>query len=93
MSIFTLPSSLCDEIEKMLNAFWWGHSRAQNKGIHWLSWDKLYMHKSVGSMGFKNLSAFNLAMLGKQGWRILTNPELLISKLYKAKYFPVEDCL
>jgi hypothetical protein len=88
MSIFTLPSSLCDEIEKMLNAFWWGHSRAQNKGIHWLSWDKLSMHKSVGGMGFKNLSAFNQAMLGKQGWRILTNPELLISKLYKAKYFP-----
>ncbi|WJX93691.1 hypothetical protein P8452_75185 [Trifolium repens] len=88
MSIFTLPSSLCDEIEKMLNSFWWGHSGAQNRGIHWLSWDKLSMHKNDGGMGFKNLATFNLALLGKQGWRILTTPNTLIAKLYKAKYFP-----
>jgi hypothetical protein len=34
MSIFTLPSSLIDEVEKMLNAFWWGHFGTNNKGIH-----------------------------------------------------------
>ncbi|PNX82165.1 ribonuclease H, partial [Trifolium pratense] len=45
MSIFTISSSLCDEIEKMMNSFWWGHSGARNKGIHWMSWDKLSMHK------------------------------------------------
>jgi hypothetical protein len=71
----------------MLNAFWWGHSGAHNKGIHWLSWDKLSMHKNDGGMGFKNLSVFNLAMLGKQGWRIWTSPVTLIAKLYKARYF------
>ncbi|CAJ2628079.1 unnamed protein product [Trifolium pratense] len=61
---------------------------ARNKGIHWMSWDKLSMHKNDGGMGFKNLTAFNLALLGKQGWRIMSNPDILISKLYKAKYFP-----
>jgi hypothetical protein len=90
MSIFTIPSSLCDEIEKMMNSFWWGHSGARNKGIHWMSWDKLSLHKNDGGMGFKNLTAFNLALLGKQGWRIMSNPDILISQLYKAKYFP--DC-
>jgi hypothetical protein len=39
-------------------------------------------------MGFKNLHAYNLAMLAKQGWRILTNPISLIARLYKAVYFP-----
>jgi hypothetical protein len=34
MSIFTFPSSLIDEVEKMLNAFWWGHFGTNNKGIH-----------------------------------------------------------
>jgi hypothetical protein len=52
---------------------------------------KLAMHKNDGGMGFKGLHAFNLAMLGKQGWRILTNPDFLISKLYKARYFPNDD--
>lgn len=65
MSIFRLPNSLLEEIEKMLNAFWWGHGGASNKGIHWLAWDKLSVHKRHGGMGFKDLAAFNVAMLGK----------------------------
>lgn len=39
-------------------------------------------------MDFKNLTAFNTAMLGKQGWRIMTNPNTHISRLLKAMYFP-----
>lgn len=88
MSLFTLPSSLCDEIEKMINSFWWGHSGSSRSGIHWMSWDKLSMHKNDGGMSFKSLGTFNLAMLGKQGWRIMTNPDTLIARIYKAKYFP-----
>jgi hypothetical protein len=67
MSLFTILSSLCDEIEKMMNSFWWEHSGASTKGIHWMSWDKLAMHKNDGGMGFKSLPVFNIAMLGKQG--------------------------
>lgn len=39
-------------------------------------------------MGFKNLHAYNLAMLAKQGWRLLTSPTSLIARLFKAVYFP-----
>jgi len=66
MSIFLLPSTLIDSIEKMLNAFWWGNGGNNARGIHWLSWDKLTVHKKYGGMGFKDLTAFNMAMLGKQ---------------------------
>ncbi|XP_058748658.1 uncharacterized protein LOC131621615 [Vicia villosa] len=88
MSIFLFPSSLSDEIEKMLNSFWWGHKRDSLKGIHWLSWDSHSMPKNVDGMGFKNLSAFNYSMLSKQAWSLMTNPNTLASCLYKAKYFP-----
>jgi len=52
MSLFTLSSSLCDEIEKMVNSFWWGHSGSNKQGIHWMSWDRLAMHKNDGGMSF-----------------------------------------
>jgi ribonuclease HI len=88
MGIFLIPSTIIDAIEKMMNTFWWGHSGANNKGIHWLSWEKLSVHKNSGGMGFKDLTAFNLAMLGKQGWKIHSNPNCLVSRLFKARYFP-----
>ncbi|XP_058742674.1 uncharacterized protein LOC131615213 [Vicia villosa] len=92
MSIFLLPSSLIDEIEKMSNSFWWGHTK-DNSSIHWLSWDKLSMPKKFGGMGFKNLSAFNYSMLSKQAWSLMTKPNTLVSRLYKARYFPKCDFL
>ena len=43
--------------------------------------------KAEGGLGFKDLQDFNLALLGKQLWRILMQPNLLMSRVMKAKYF------
>ncbi|XP_024632688.1 uncharacterized mitochondrial protein AtMg00310-like [Medicago truncatula] len=67
MSIFQLSSTLIDTIEKMMNSFWWDHGRTTQRGINWMRWERLSVPKVHAGMGFKNLSAFNLAMLGKQG--------------------------
>ncbi|CAL4932085.1 unnamed protein product [Urochloa decumbens] len=44
-------------------------------------------------MGFKDPKLFNIAMLGKQGWRLMTNPESLCARVLKGKYFPHGDFL
>jgi len=88
MSIYMLPPSIISTIEKMMNLFWWGHGGSRNRGIHWLSWEKISIHKSHGGMGFKDLTAFNLAMLGKQAWKFMSEPHSLVSRIFKVRYFP-----
>jgi hypothetical protein len=58
-----------------------------------MSWERLAMHKSHGGMGFKDLTAFNLPMLGKQGWKFQTDTDSLVSRLFKARYFPHDTYL
>lgn len=53
-----------------------------------MAWGKLSMRKEFGGMGFKNLYAFDLAMLMKQGWKLLTNPKALVSHIFKVRYSP-----
>ena len=59
----------------------------------WVGWKLRCYPKSKGSLGFRNLQAFNLTMLAKQAWRILTNPTSLITRVLKARYFPSGDIL
>jgi ribonuclease HI len=54
---------------------------------------KTCKQKTQGGMGFRNLRAFNEALLAKQGWRILTAPDSLMAKTLKAKYFPKHQFL
>lgn len=47
----------------------------------------MVIQKSSGGMGFRNLTAFNQALLTKQIWRILSNPNSLVFSTLRCKYF------
>ncbi|KAK6160750.1 hypothetical protein DH2020_004131 [Rehmannia glutinosa] len=65
----------------------WGGA-ADRKNIHWLSWKKIARKKEQGGLGFRHLRAFNLALLAKQAWRLLTRLYSLLARLLRAKYYP-----
>ena len=73
-----------------MRKFWWGQ-RGQESRITWVSWRRMCKSKLVGGMGFRNLQAFNLAMLAKQGWRLISNPNSLVAQIYRARYYPHGD--
>jgi hypothetical protein len=86
MSCFLLPKNLCSHIEKMVCNYWWGNNPDKKK-IHWLSWSKICKNKNKGGLGFRGIRAFNEALLAKQGWKCITQPDSLLSKMFQAKYY------
>ena len=92
MSCFKLPRGLCEHINTIIRKFWWG-SKGGSRKPAWVSWDIMTQPKQCGGMGFKDIELFNLSLLARQAWRILTNPESLSAKVLKAVYFPQCDLL
>ncbi|XP_019087263.1 PREDICTED: uncharacterized protein LOC109127207 [Camelina sativa] len=87
MNCFMLPSTICDEITSIVSAFWWGKENGRRK-IPWVAWDRMTLPKKEGGLGFKDLHTFNGALLAKQAWRILMNPNSLLARIYKGMYYP-----
>ena len=87
MNVFKLTKGICEEINGILAKFWWGSGNEQ-KGMHWFSWDRLSLPKREGGLGFKELESFNVALLGKQTWRLLERPHCLMARMLKGRYFP-----
>jgi len=92
MSCFLLPKTLCTKLVSLFSNFWW-KNQATGKGIHWKAWDKLTEPKAEGGLGFRDVEGFNLAMLGKQLWRMANKPESLMARIFEARYFPSKSPL
>uniref|UniRef100_A0A803NG08 RNase H type-1 domain-containing protein n=1 Tax=Cannabis sativa TaxID=3483 RepID=A0A803NG08_CANSA len=88
ISVFLLNKGMCEEMESMMCSFWWRTSNKSTKGIHWMSWDRMCVPKDRGGLGFRKLRDFNIALLGKQGWRLMSNPQSLVGRIFKSRYFP-----
>lgn len=58
MNVFLKLATLKEQLQKMINSFWWGNNKRSSKGMNWLNWDKLTMKKEFGGLGFWHLHGF-----------------------------------
>jgi hypothetical protein len=92
MACFKLPTGLCQHINSLLRKFWWGSRNGERKTC-WVAWSDMCKPKNLGGLGFRDIELFNLALLARQGWRMLQNPESLSARILKAVYFPTTEML
>lgn len=86
MYVFLLPKDLCARITSAIAEYWWSSGDKKWK-IHWVDWQKLCKPKNMGGMGFHDIGRFNQALLCKQAWRIWSQPESLVAKVLRGRYF------
>lgn len=85
MQTAKLPKTVCDDIDKRTRKFVLGSTNEHHK-IHLLSWEKLQQAREHGGIGICSARQPNSAFLTKLGWRVLTEPNSLWSRVLRAKY-------
>lgn len=71
----------------MLNSFQWVGDN-NNKGIRWLSLERMTCSKNERELSFCDFNAFKITWVAKQWWHIMTNLNILVARIFKARYFP-----
>jgi hypothetical protein len=68
LSLFSIPASVANRIEKLYRDFLWGGLGDEFK-FHLVKWSKVCSPISEGGLGIRSLRTFNRALLGKWLWR------------------------
>jgi hypothetical protein len=79
-------------MNSIIQKFWWGSKDGERKTC-WVSWENMTKPKFLGGLGFRDIELFNLALLARQGWRLIQSPHTLSAQVLKAVYFPDSEFL
>lgn len=91
MSCFDLTKSFCHELSALIGNYRWSQQDKENT-VHWIGWEKLVKPKAQGGLGFRDMYSFNMAMLSRQAWRLIQNPDTLHARVLKSLLLPDLPC-
>ncbi|XP_056688793.1 uncharacterized protein [Spinacia oleracea] len=79
------PKNGLHDIDKKARRFIWG-GHDDKRCTHLLAWEVLQKPREQGGVGIRSAKQANPAFLAKLGWRTLTEPNALWSRVLRAKY-------
>ena len=85
MSMVRTPVVVAKRLEKLQRNFLWG-GRALEKKAHLEKWEVVCSGKGLGSLGLRNLSLMNKALLRKWIWSFTSNMDCTWKRLIAFKY-------
>lgn len=86
MSVFKLPRILCQDISAIMAKFWWGN-KIRERGVSLEKFVSGWNIKNWGGTWISRHEDFNTALLAKQCWKFLQQPESLVARVFWSKYF------
>ncbi|KAL5582216.1 hypothetical protein UlMin_014658 [Ulmus minor] len=88
MQTTQIPVSICSKLNDRIRSFWWGSPSNGRKTLCLKAWDALCKPKSCGGLGLRKMPDFNMALLVKWGWNLLTCSNSLCLAILRARYLP-----
>ncbi|GJX02021.1 RNA-directed DNA polymerase, eukaryota, reverse transcriptase zinc-binding domain protein [Tanacetum coccineum] len=83
MSLFKVLELVLKALERLRAEFFWG-SDSSSKKLAWINWNQVLASLERGGLGVESLKSFNLALLLKWRWRLVSNPNALWVSIIKA---------
>ncbi|XP_062112512.1 uncharacterized protein LOC133823677 [Humulus lupulus] len=88
--IMIMPKQLLRDIEAICRAFLWkGLAKTQGSGL--VAWSSVCTPKAAGGLGFRKISEWNIASLGKYVWAIASKKDNLWVKWIHSIYLKKVD--
>ncbi|XP_059628959.1 uncharacterized protein LOC132271553 [Cornus florida] len=85
LSMFQIPCSVTDRIEKIQRDFLWG-GRGEEFKYHLVRWEQVCKSMKLGGLGIRRLVPFNQTLLGKWLWRYGTERHRPWRRLVSSRY-------
>jgi hypothetical protein len=86
MSSFLLPISITSSLDRTFKSFLWGFPKDKARNLSLKSWNSICLPKDEGSLGFRRMHDFNLSLISKLGWKLLSNSDCLWVNQLQKKY-------
>lgn len=84
LSCYKAPVMITYELDKICRNFWWNHKNDKRK-LHLINWNVLCQPVELRGLGFRKSEDMNDALLPKQAWKILEEPNSFLASFMLSK--------